>query len=143
MVLKTLHFVQGLQNTFIIFSSISHHQISQNDFAQNKISRIENLKTLVLWPMRGLDRDQFGTRSGWGWDPMGGDPWEPKGIPWEGTPWEGDPWEPKGSHGRGPRPPHGGGTPWEGTLGAPHWEPSNSLGGARIFANSSGRQDFG
>ena len=50
---------------------------------------------------------------------MGGDPWEPKGIPWEGIPWEGthgrgNPWEPKGSHGRGSRTPHG-----RGTLGSP------------------------
>ena len=73
-----------------------------------------------------------------GWDPMGGDPWEPKGIPWEGTdgrgtlgsprdpmggdlPWKGNPCEPKGSHGRGtfgsPRDPMGG-DPW-----GPHWEP--------------------
>ena len=56
---------------------------------------------------------------------MGGDPWEPRGIPWEGTHGRGNPWEPKGSHGRGPGPPMGGeplgaqGIPWEGTLGAP------------------------
>ena len=118
-------FCPGSPEHLYYFSSISHHQISQNDFAQNKISGIENLKTLVLWPMRGLDRDQFGTRSGWGWDPIGGDPWEPNEIPWEGTPWEGEPlgaqgiplegsqtphgrgtlWEPKGSHGRGPLGP--------------------------------------
>jgi len=59
-----------------------------------------------------LDRDQIGTR----WDPMGWDPWEPKGIPWEGIPWEGEPLEARG-------------IPREGTLGAPHWDPSNSLGG--------------
>ena len=50
-----------------------------------------------------------------GWDPMGEDPWEPKGIPWEGNPWE-----PKGIPWEGSRTPHGRGTlPWEGTLGAP------------------------
>ena len=64
-----------------------------------------------------------------GWDPMGGDPWEPKGIPWEGTHGRGNPWEAKGSHGRGPGHPMGGeplgtqgrdpkgGDPW-----GPHWE---------------------
>ena len=70
-----------------------------------------------------------------GWDPMGGDSWEPKGMPWEGTHGRGNPWEPKGSHGRGvpdppwegnPREPKGSqGIPWEGTLGAPHWEHKN------------------
>jgi hypothetical protein len=49
-----------------------------------------------------LDRDQIGTR----WDPMGWDPWEPKGIPWEGIPWEGEPLEARG-------------IPREGTLGIP------------------------
>ena len=67
-------------------------------------------------------------------DPMGGDPWEPKGphgkgplgaqgTPWEGTlesprdPMGGEPLKPKGSHGRGPVGAQG--TPWEGTLGSP------------------------
>ena len=60
---------------------------------------------------------------------MGGDPWEPKGIPWEGTHGRKNPWEPKGSRGWGilgsPRDPMGG-DPWEpkgshgrGTLGSP------------------------
>ena len=65
---------------------------------------------------------------GVGWDPMGGDPWEPKGIPWEGTHGSGNPWEPKGSW-EGSRTPHGketlgntrdpmGGDPWAPPLGA-------------------------
>ena len=44
MAFKTIHFVKGLSRTPLFFSSISHHQISQNDCANNKISRIENLK---------------------------------------------------------------------------------------------------
>ena len=79
---------------------------------------------------------------------MGGDPWEPKGVPWEGTlgssrdPMGGHAWEPKGSHGRGtPGTP----SPWEGTLESPRdpmvggprkpkpiggdpWEPKGSPG---------------
>ena len=57
---------------------------------------------------------------------MGGDLWEPKGIPWEGTHGSGNLWEPKGIPWEGvPDPPMGGeplgtqGIPWEGTLGAP------------------------
>jgi len=78
---------------------------------------------------------------------MGGGPWEPKGIPWEGTPLEGNPWEPKGSHGRGPGPPTAGnpfgakGIPWEGTLG-PLPLGAQHFFGAEILANSSGRARF-
>ena len=43
-----------------------------------------------------------------GWETMGEDPWEPKGIPWETTHGRENPWEPKGSMGGGV---------WEGTLG--------------------------
>ena len=36
---------------------------------------------------------------------MGGDPWEPKEIPWEGTHGRGTHENPKGSHGKNPRNP--------------------------------------
>ena len=47
MVLKTLHFVQGLSLTPLLFSSMSHHQISQTYFATtNNLEdwKSENLK---------------------------------------------------------------------------------------------------
>ena len=77
---------------------------------------------------RGANRN----RDGVGWDPMGGNPWEPKGIPWEGTHGRGNPWEPKGSHGRGSQTTHGRGTlgsprdPMGGDPWGPHWEPKLS-----------------
>ena len=51
---------------------------------------------------------------GVGWDPMGGNPWEPKGIPWEETHGRRNSWEPKGSHGKGSRTSYG-----RGSLGSP------------------------
>ena len=71
---------------------------------------------------------------GVGWARMGGDPWEPKGIPWEGPVGVGTFGSPRDPMGGGPGPPMGGeplgaqGIPWEGTLGPPHWEP---FGGPR------------
>ena len=68
--------------------------------------------------MQGWESEWHGV----GWDPMGGDPWEPKRIPWEGTHGSGSPRDPMGG---GPGPPMGGdplgaqGIPWEGTLEAP------------------------
>ena len=54
--------------------------------------------------------------NGWEWDGMG----------WRGISWEGNPGEPMRTQG----------IPLEGILGAPHWEPSNSLGWAGLLANS-------
>ena len=56
---------------------------------------------------RGGGGDHFTKGGEVGWDPMGGNPWEPTGIPWEGTHGRGNPWEPKGSHERGSRTPSG------------------------------------
>ena len=76
------------------------------------------MEILITWVYRkDVHRDKYGNGVGWAGipgaqrDPIGGDPWEggnpwePKGIPWEGVPdppREGNPWEPKASHGRGP-----------------------------------------
>ena len=42
---------------------------------------------VILNRMEGCESEWDGV----GWDPMGGDPWEPKGIPWEGTNGRGNP----------------------------------------------------
>jgi len=60
---------------------------------------------------------------------MGGGPWDPKGVPWEGIHGRGNPWELKGIPWDGVPDP-----PWEGFLGSPrdpmggdpwgpHWAP--------------------
>ena len=77
-------------------------------------------------PRRSMAGPSYNRMQGWesewdgvGWDPTGGDPWEPKGIPWEGTHGSGNPWEPKGIPREGVPDP-----PWEGNA----WEPKGSHG---------------
>ena len=52
----------SLQDTFIIYSSISHQQISRTYFAKIKISRIDNLEISKVDPGK-LD-DSFSPRDG-------------------------------------------------------------------------------
>ena len=108
----------------------------------------------ILYPSLGFCLKRR-PRNGFTRDPMGGDPWEPKGSHGRGTlvsprdSMGGYPWEPKRSQGRGPLGAQG--IPWEGTLGSPRdpmggdpWEPKGSHGRGPLGAQGShGRGPLG
>ena len=67
MALKTLHFVQGLSRTpLVFFSSISHHQNFQNYFAKTK--NLENRKSenLQIQKPRFTNKCPASGKPGWG-----------------------------------------------------------------------------